>query len=183
MSESYFVKSLKLIYFERFDEMALRLGKKRRKEQFLLVLEKNAQVSQDAPEWTYAQNAINSVTCMAACSHLNILNSFCFCLTRQVFQREADDCGRFYHPKCVATLLYPDSKLDASLLGDKIAARQNFTCPIHECIVCKGEGNKNDRNMQLAVCRRCPTTYHRGYLPRFSSVPLSLSCNVLLVKT
>ena len=114
---------------------------------------------------------------------LNILNSLCFCLTRQVFQCEADDCGRFYHPKCVATLLYPDSKLDASLLGDKIAARQNFTCPIHECIVCKGEGNKNDRNMQLAVCRRCPTTYHRGYLPRFSSVPLSLSCNVLLVKT
>ena len=120
---------------------------------------------------------------MAACSHLNILNSFCLCLTRQVFQCEVNDCWRFYHPKCVATLLYPDSKLDASLLGDKIAARQNFTCPIHECIVCKGEGNKNDRNMQLAVCRRCPTTYHRGYLPRFSSVPLSLSCNVLLVKT
>ena len=119
---------------------------------------------------------------MAACSHLNILNSFCFCLTRQVFQCEADDCGRFYHPKCVATLLYPDSKLDASLLGDKIAARQNFTCPIHECIVCKGEENKNDKNMQFAVCRSSPTTYHRGCLPRFSSVLLSLSCYVLLVK-
>ena len=82
MAESYFVKSLKLIYFERFDEMALRLGKIRRKEHFLLVLKKNAQVSQDAPEWTYAQNARNSVTCMAACSHLNILNSFCLCLDR-----------------------------------------------------------------------------------------------------
>jgi hypothetical protein len=115
MAESYFLKSLKLIYFERFDEMALRLGKKRRKEHFLLVLEKNAQVSQDAPEWTYAQNARNSVTGMAACSHLNILNSFCFCLTRQVFQREANDCGRIYHPKCVAKVLYPTVQSDGQV--------------------------------------------------------------------
>jgi len=100
-----------------------------------------------------------------------------------VFQCEVDDCGRFYHPKCVAELLYPDNELEGSLFGDQVAARQNFTCPIHECIVCKGEENKNDKNMQFAVCRSCPTTYHRGCLPRFSSVLLSLSCYVLLIKT
>ena len=110
---------------------------------------------------------------MAACSHLNILNSFCFCLTRQVFQCEVNDCWRFYHPKCVAKLLYSDSKLHASLFGDQVAAKQNFTCPIHECIVCKEEENKNDKNIQCTVCRRCPTT---------ASVLLSLSCYVLLVK-
>ncbi|RLN28671.1 protein ENHANCED DOWNY MILDEW 2-like [Panicum miliaceum] len=84
----------------------------------------------------------------------------------EVFQCEVDDCGRFYHPNCVAKLLYPDNELEASLFGDQVAARQKFTCPIHECIVCKGEENKNDRNMQFAVCRRCPTAYHRECLPR-----------------
>ncbi|PAN16440.1 hypothetical protein PAHAL_3G061000 [Panicum hallii] len=87
----------------------------------------------------------------------------------EVFQCEVDDCGRFYHPKCVAKLLYPDNRLEASLFGDQVAARQKFTCPIHECIECKGEENKNDRNMQFAVCRRCPTTYHQKCLP--SDIP------------
>ncbi|XP_021321652.1 protein ENHANCED DOWNY MILDEW 2 [Sorghum bicolor] len=27
----------------------------------------------------------------------------------EVFQCEHDDCARFYHPKCVAQMLYPDS--------------------------------------------------------------------------
>uniref|UniRef100_K3ZF91 Histone-lysine N-methyltransferase NSD-like PHD zinc finger domain-containing protein n=1 Tax=Setaria italica TaxID=4555 RepID=K3ZF91_SETIT len=102
---------------------------------------------------------------LPACSHLNIFKSLPFCLTCQVFQCEVDDCGRFYHPKCVAKLLYPESKLEASFFAVQVAAREKFTCPIHECIVCKGVENKNHRNMQFAVCRRCPTTYHRKCLP------------------
>ncbi|TKW25131.1 hypothetical protein SEVIR_3G095800v4 [Setaria viridis] len=87
----------------------------------------------------------------------------------KVFQCEVDDCGRFYHPECVAKLLYPESELEASLFAVQVAAREKFTCPIHECIVCKGVENKNHRNMQFAVCRRCPTTYHRKCLP--SNIP------------
>ncbi|CAL4903718.1 unnamed protein product [Urochloa decumbens] len=87
----------------------------------------------------------------------------------KVFQCEVDDCGRFYHPKCVAKLIYPESKLEASLFEVQVAVREKFTCPIHECIVCKGVENKNHRNMQFAVCRRCPTTYHRKCLP--SDIP------------
>jgi len=83
----------------------------------------------------------------------------------KVFQCEVDDCGHFYHPKCVAKLLYPDSEEEATLFEVHVAAREKFTCPIHECIVCRGGENKNDRNMQFAVCRRCPTTYHRMCLP------------------
>ncbi|CAL4893045.1 unnamed protein product [Urochloa decumbens] len=90
----------------------------------------------------------------------------------KVFQCEVDDCGRFYHPKCVAKLLYPESKLEALLFKVQVAARENFTCPAHECIVCKGGENKNHRNMQFAVCRRCPTTYHRKCLP--SNIPFEM---------
>jgi hypothetical protein len=101
--------------------------------------------------------------------HEKRFNYLPFCLTCQVFQCEVDDCGHFYHTKCVAKLLYPDSEDKATLFEVQVAvARENFTCPMHECIVCKGGENKNDRNMQFAVCRRCPTTYHRMCLPRYS---------------
>lgn len=86
---------------------------------------------------------------------------------RQVFQCERDDCAHFYHPKCIAQLLYPNSE-DATLFEAEVAAaREKFTCPMHECIVCKDVENKNDKSMQFAVCRRCPTVYHRKCLPRF----------------
>nr|TKW25127.1 hypothetical protein SEVIR_3G095500v2 [Setaria viridis] len=83
----------------------------------------------------------------------------------EVFQCERDNCAHFYHPKCIAQLLYPDSEEAALFEVEVAAAREKFTCPMHECIVCKGVENKNDRNMQFAVCRRCPTAYHRQCLP------------------
>lgn len=85
-----------------------------------------------------------------------------------MFQCEHSDCGHFYHPRCIAQLLYPPGSEEAALFEVEVAAaREKFTCPMHECIVCKGVENKNDRNMQFAVCRRCPTAYHRQCLPRF----------------
>ncbi|RLN27678.1 hypothetical protein C2845_PM05G07730 [Panicum miliaceum] len=41
-------------------------------------------------------------------------------------------------------------------------------CPlqVNKQSVCHGEENKDDKDMQFAVCRLCPTTYHRKCLPR-----------------
>ncbi|KAK3139582.1 hypothetical protein QOZ80_5AG0385550 [Eleusine coracana subsp. coracana] len=82
----------------------------------------------------------------------------------EVFQCRHDDCARFYHPKCVAELLCPD-KVEALLFERQMSDGEGFKCPLHECSVCKGGENKDDKNMQFAVCRRCPTTYHRKCLP------------------
>ncbi|KAK3151256.1 hypothetical protein QOZ80_3AG0243650 [Eleusine coracana subsp. coracana] len=83
----------------------------------------------------------------------------------EVFQCEHDDCGRFYHPKCVANLLYPVGEEEAVLFEHQVAAGLEFPCPMHECCVCREGENKEDEEMQFAVCRRCPTTYHRKCLP------------------
>ncbi|KAG8040765.1 hypothetical protein GUJ93_ZPchr0533g6555 [Zizania palustris] len=48
-------------------------------------------------------------------------------------------CGHFYHPKCVAQQLYPKNKS----LEDR-----------------------TQEELQFAVCRRCPKSYHRKCLPR-----------------
>ncbi|KAL6641723.1 hypothetical protein ACP70R_019904 [Stipagrostis hirtigluma subsp. patula] len=82
----------------------------------------------------------------------------------EVFQCEDDDCGHFYHPKCVAELLYPDSKFRSSF-EQRVSAGEKFSCPVHRCSVCKGEEGKDSKNLRFAVCRRCPTTYHRKCLP------------------
>jgi hypothetical protein len=98
-------------------------------------------------------------------------NSLLISCIAQVFQCEHSDCGHFYHPRCIAQLLYPPGSEEAALFEVEVAAaREKFTCPMHECIVCKGVEDKNDRNMQFAVCRRCPTAYHRQCLPRFVSL-------------
>ena len=89
------------------------------------------------------------------------------CIACQVFQCSHDNCAHFYHPKCIAQLLYPNSEEATHFEVEVAAAREKFTCPMHECMVCKGAENKNDRSMQFAVCRRCPTVYHRKCLPRF----------------
>ncbi|KAL6641722.1 hypothetical protein ACP70R_019903 [Stipagrostis hirtigluma subsp. patula] len=86
----------------------------------------------------------------------------------EVYQCEHEDCGHFYHPKCVADLLYPDNE-EATLFEIQIAAGEKFTCPMHECIICKGGEDKNHEETQFAVCRRCPTAYHRKCLP--SDIP------------
>jgi hypothetical protein len=81
----------------------------------------------------------------------------------EVFQCEREDCGRFYHPKCVAKLLYDGE--EATLFEHHVTAGFEFDCPMHECIVCRKVENKDVEGLQFAVCRRCPTTYHRKCLP------------------
>ncbi|KAJ1265236.1 hypothetical protein BS78_08G063700 [Paspalum vaginatum] len=87
----------------------------------------------------------------------------------EVFQCKDNSCGHFYHPKCVSELLHPGSKLRASLLEQHVAAGLKFLCHVHKCSVCHGTENKDDKNMQFAVCVLCPTTYHRKCLP--SNIP------------
>nr|CAB3459670.1 unnamed protein product [Digitaria exilis] len=84
----------------------------------------------------------------------------------KVFKCKDYNCGHFYHPKCVSKLLHPDSKLQASLSEQRVAAGMKFCCHVHKCSVCHRAENKDDKNLQFAVCRLCPTTYHRKCLPR-----------------
>uniref|UniRef100_A0A2P2LWL4 Uncharacterized protein MANES_15G064900 n=6 Tax=Rhizophora mucronata TaxID=61149 RepID=A0A2P2LWL4_RHIMU len=75
-------------------------------------------------------------------------------------------CGYFYHPHCVAKLLHLEDENAAEELQKQIAAGESFACPIHKCYVCKQGENKKILELQFAVCRRCPTSYHRKCLPR-----------------
>ncbi|KAK3032465.1 hypothetical protein RJ639_037278 [Escallonia herrerae] len=75
-------------------------------------------------------------------------------------------CGRFYHPRCVAKLLLRGSENEVNELQEKIAAGEDFTCPVHKCIVCRQGEDKTDHDLQFAICRRCPKAYHRKCLPR-----------------
>jgi hypothetical protein len=84
----------------------------------------------------------------------------------EVFSCVSATCGRFYHPHCVAKLLHRDNEAGAEALKKKIAAGDSFTCPIHKCFVCKQGENKTEPDLQFAVCRRCPKSYHRKCLPR-----------------
>ncbi|KAI7744116.1 hypothetical protein M8C21_030366, partial [Ambrosia artemisiifolia] len=86
----------------------------------------------------------------------------------EVFPCVSATCGHFYHPKCVANSLYPSDadKALASQLQSQIAAGKTFTCPIHKCLRCQGGENKDDHELQFAVCRRCPKAYHRKCLPK-----------------
>ena len=84
----------------------------------------------------------------------------------QVFPCVAANCGRFYHPKCVAAEL---QKRNDGLVEDlewKIAGGESFACPAHRCFVCKQVEERKVKDMQFAVCRRCPKSYHRKCLPR-----------------
>ncbi|XP_051186876.1 protein ENHANCED DOWNY MILDEW 2 isoform X1 [Lolium perenne] len=83
----------------------------------------------------------------------------------EVFQCKHQKCGHFYHPNCVAKLLNPDSKTRAVLHVQHIAGGLEFECPVHQCKSCKEAENKDYKEMQFAVCRRCPTAYHRKCLP------------------
>ncbi|XP_040988646.1 protein ENHANCED DOWNY MILDEW 2-like isoform X2 [Juglans microcarpa x Juglans regia] len=84
----------------------------------------------------------------------------------EVFMCVSATCGYFYHPHCVTKLLHQENKVAAEELEKKIAAGGSFTCPIHKCCVCKRGENKKDHELQFAVCRRCPKSYHRKCLPR-----------------
>ncbi|XP_006644210.1 protein ENHANCED DOWNY MILDEW 2-like [Oryza brachyantha] len=86
--------------------------------------------------------------------------------TAKVFLCNNATCGRFYHPKCVARQLHSKNKNEASELEMKIADGLSFTCPIHWCFRCKGLEDRTQEELQFAVCRRCPKSYHRKCLPR-----------------
>ncbi|KAJ4815744.1 Protein ENHANCED DOWNY MILDEW 2 [Rhynchospora pubera] len=83
----------------------------------------------------------------------------------EVFQCSNATCGYFYHPKCVAKLLYPDEEAAASEC-EKTVLDGRFVCPYHRCTVCKQLEVKSDPDLQFAICRRCPKSYHRKCLPR-----------------
>ncbi|KAL3636993.1 hypothetical protein CASFOL_019292 [Castilleja foliolosa] len=75
-------------------------------------------------------------------------------------------CGFFYHPFCVAKLLHPGDNKAAEEHQQKIAAGEQFACPIHRCHACKDLEVRSIEELQFAVCRRCPRAYHRKCLPR-----------------
>ncbi|XP_021811220.1 protein ENHANCED DOWNY MILDEW 2-like isoform X1 [Prunus avium] len=83
----------------------------------------------------------------------------------EVFRCVSATCGQFYHPHCIAQLVYPDNRVTAEELEKKISMGESFTCPIHKCCVCKQGENKKDPELRFAVCRRCPKSYHRKCLP------------------
>ncbi|VFQ91772.1 unnamed protein product [Cuscuta campestris] len=83
----------------------------------------------------------------------------------EVFRCINATCGRFYHPHCVAKLLNRSKKLNMDSLQKKIAAGELFACPMHQCFVCNQIEDKKNKDMQFAICRRCPRAYHRKCLP------------------
>ncbi|CAA6661570.1 unnamed protein product [Spirodela intermedia] len=84
----------------------------------------------------------------------------------EVFRCISASCGHFYHPGCVAKLLLPENEGEGAVLEAKIAAGESFLCPAHKCRVCKQFENKEVKELQFAMCRRCPKSYHRKCLPR-----------------
>ncbi|TYK08109.1 protein ENHANCED DOWNY MILDEW 2 [Cucumis melo var. makuwa] len=63
-------------------------------------------------------------------------------------------------------MLHPENKVAAGDLERKIASGESFSCPVHKCSVCALGENKKIWELQFAVCRRCPKSYHRKCLPR-----------------
>ncbi|CAA3017311.1 ENHANCED DOWNY MILDEW 2 [Olea europaea subsp. europaea] len=83
----------------------------------------------------------------------------------EVFRCVNGACGHFYHPRCVAKLLHEGNAAAAEELQGKIAAGEQFVCPLHKCHVCKELEVKSEPALCFAVCRRCPRAYHRKCLP------------------
>ncbi|XP_068634166.1 protein ENHANCED DOWNY MILDEW 2-like isoform X2 [Aristolochia californica] len=84
----------------------------------------------------------------------------------EVFPCVSATCGYFYHPECVSKLLHPGNETEIEDLKNKIASGDSFTCPVHKCCICKHGENKDVKDLQFAICRRCPKAYHRKCLPR-----------------
>uniref|UniRef100_A0A0D9X6T4 Zinc finger PHD-type domain-containing protein n=1 Tax=Leersia perrieri TaxID=77586 RepID=A0A0D9X6T4_9ORYZ len=84
----------------------------------------------------------------------------------KVFQCNKESCGHFYHPKCIAVLLEPKDTDGACKLEERIADGMPFTCPVHWCFKCGKMEDRTQEELQFAVCRRCPRSYHIACLPR-----------------
>ncbi|XP_021724536.1 protein ENHANCED DOWNY MILDEW 2-like isoform X2 [Chenopodium quinoa] len=97
------------------------------------------------------------------CGKLGSSDLFC---NPEVVPCIAANCGRFYHPSCVAKELQKRNDTQDDDLEKKIAAGESFACPVHKCFVCKHVEDREVDDLQFAVCRRCPKSYHRKCLPR-----------------
>lgn len=86
----------------------------------------------------------------------------------QVFRCVSGECGRFYHPSCVSKPLHRDSEAESEVLKEKISNGASFTCPFHKCCVCNQGETEEDDELRFAMCRRCPKSYHKKCLPRYS---------------
>ncbi|XP_073225073.1 protein ENHANCED DOWNY MILDEW 2 isoform X2 [Cicer arietinum] len=84
----------------------------------------------------------------------------------EVFKCASATCGFFYHPQCVAKLLHRVVESVPMELARNISKGEPFTCPAHYCCICKEMENRQEHELQFAVCRRCPKSYHRKCLPR-----------------
>ncbi|XP_074285120.1 protein ENHANCED DOWNY MILDEW 2-like [Silene latifolia] len=84
----------------------------------------------------------------------------------EVFPCIVGNCGRFYHPKCVVKELQQQNDAQIENLEEKIVALESFVCPAHRCFSCNQLEDRTVPEMQFAVCRRCPKSYHRKCLPR-----------------
>ncbi|XP_076929948.1 protein ENHANCED DOWNY MILDEW 2-like [Bidens hawaiensis] len=100
------------------------------------------------------------------CFACGSLGSFDKSSSAEIFPCVSATCGHFYHPGCAAYLLYPNDETLSSQLTGQIAAGISFTCPIHKCKQCGQGEDKDVHESQFAVCRRCPTSYHRRCLPK-----------------
>lgn len=91
---------------------------------------------------------------------------------REVFVCDVASCGKFYHPKCVASKLKPPGGEREELAKGIRAGVESFTCPLHRCKKCGKGQEKKDKDLNLATCRRCPAAWHVKCLPRcVSTVP------------
>ncbi|GJN15814.1 hypothetical protein PR202_gb02757 [Eleusine coracana subsp. coracana] len=97
-----------------------------------------------------------------------------------VFPCASATCGHFYHAKCVAQLLFPENDAKATEYTAKIANGAKFACPVHKCDVCKYGENKEVMDLQFAVCRRCPKSYHRRCLPRIYEFAQKVSADITI---
>ncbi|KAJ0965159.1 hypothetical protein J5N97_026297 [Dioscorea zingiberensis] len=84
----------------------------------------------------------------------------------EVFLCASPTCCHFYHPQCVAQWLFPESKAEATEYQESIVAGKPFICPVHKCHICRKYENKRIKELQFAMCTRCPKSYHRKCLPR-----------------
>ncbi|KAJ4747871.1 hypothetical protein LUZ62_082276 [Rhynchospora pubera] len=85
---------------------------------------------------------------------------------REVYICGSLDCGLHYHPNCVAKLLHFNDEVKVVQLVEKIKEGGVFKCPRHLCHICRGWEDKKIEDLQFAICRRCPISYHRRCLPR-----------------
>lgn len=67
--------------------------------------------------------------------------------------------GGFYHPVCLTIKIYPLDLVMAVLSTLEIAYEDPFMCAIHKYHLCQGYENKDDYELQFALCIRCPKAY------------------------